>query len=95
MFGAILILAIAIVIVMIVFAVIIYHQMLMVNEINKRLLLLTQESMERERITKEEQQEALIQLATVTEANANKETFTSSVLTDDEADANFFSDTNY
>lgn len=67
----------------------------MVNEVNKRLLLITQESIERERITKEEQQDALIQLAIATETNASQETSTSTVVSDDEAEVNFFSDTNY
>ncbi len=36
---------------LILFAIIIYNQMLMVNEVNKRLLLLTKESVEKERLT--------------------------------------------
>ena len=93
--GAIIVLTFALVSALIIFAVILYHQMLMVNEVNKRLLLITQESIERERITKEEQQDALIQLAIATETNASQETSTSTVVSDDEAEVNFFSDTNY
>lgn len=40
-------------------AVIIYNQMLLLNEVNKRLVLVTQEALERERITKEEYEEKL------------------------------------
>jgi len=36
---------------LILFSIIIYNQMLMVNEVNKRLLLLTKESIEKERLT--------------------------------------------
>lgn len=93
--GAIIVLTVALVLALIIFAVILYHQMLMVNEVNKRLLLITQESIERERITKEEQQDALIQLAIATETNASQETSASTVISDDEAEVNFFSDTNY
>lgn len=56
---------------------------------------MTQESLERERITKEEQQDALIQLAIATEAAATKEYQNTSIATNDEEDVNFFSDTNY
>lgn len=95
MLGVIIVLAIAIVLALAIFAIINYHQMLMHNEINKRLLLLTQESLERERITKEEQQEALIQLAMTTEANVSRETSDAAVISDDESDANFFSNPDY
>jgi hypothetical protein len=36
---------------LVILAVVIYNQMLMVNEVNKRLLLMTKESIEKERIT--------------------------------------------
>ena len=93
--GAIIILAIALVAALIIFAVVLYHQMLMLNEVNKRLLLITQESLERERITKEEQQDALIQLAIATEANVSRESPNSSEISNDESEVNFFSDTNF
>lgn len=38
---------------------IVYNQLLMVNEVNKRLLLLASESMERERITADDLKEQL------------------------------------
>jgi hypothetical protein len=43
----------------IVLAIVIYNQMLMVNEINKRLLLIAQEAQDKERITMAELQQAL------------------------------------
>lgn len=39
-----------------------YHQILLMNEINKRLSLMTSESIERERMTMQEYQEALQQM---------------------------------
>jgi hypothetical protein len=95
---AIIILAFALVSALVILAVINYNQMLMVNEVNKRLLLLAQESIERERVTKEEQQDALIQLAVATEINATQELSRAPTVSqdeDDEEDINFFSDTNY
>lgn len=95
MLGAIITLTIALIAALIILAVIVYHQMLMINEVNKRLLLLTQESLERERVTKEEQQDALIQLAIATEANVSRESPNSSEISNDESEVNFFSDTNF
>ena len=45
--------------VVIILVVILYHQMLLVNEVNKRLLLLAKESIERERITMDELQDMI------------------------------------
>ena len=57
---AILITAIvAIVLIAVILAIIIYNQMLLLNQINKRLLLMTKESIEKERYTMEEMQERL------------------------------------
>jgi hypothetical protein len=92
---AVIILAIAIIAVTVVLAILFYHQMLLVNEVNKRLLLITQESIERERVTKEEQTDALIQLAIATENNDTPTSSKSEVITEDELEANFYSDTNY
>lgn len=47
-------LAIIFVAILLLFAFIIYHQMLLLNEVNKRLMLMTKESIERERLTQEE-----------------------------------------
>jgi len=46
-------------IIVIVLAVTIYHQMLLINEVNKRLLLMTKESIEKERLTMEELQDMI------------------------------------
>lgn len=47
------------VVVVVILSIIIYHQMLLINEVNKRLLLLTKESIEKERITMEELQSTI------------------------------------
>lgn len=46
-------------IIVIILAVTIYHQMLLINEVNKRLLLMTKESIEKERLTMEELQDMI------------------------------------
>lgn len=53
------ILVAAIIIIVIVISILVYNQMLLLNEVNKRLLLLTQESIEKERQTQEDLTEAL------------------------------------
>ena len=53
------ILGVVIVIVVLVLAVLIYNQMLLINEVNKRLLLMAKEAQENERITMEEFNERL------------------------------------
>lgn len=95
LFAAVIILSIALVISVIALCVMFYHQMLLVNEVNKRLLLVARESIEKERITKEEQTEALIQLAIATEANTPKQSDATPAYSEDEIEANFYSDTNY
>ena len=47
------------VLIVVILAIIIYQQMLLLNEVNKRLLLMTKEAIEKERITMEELQQAL------------------------------------
>lgn len=47
------------IVVVVILAIIIYNQMLLLNEVNKRLLLMTKESIEKERITMEELQASL------------------------------------
>lgn len=46
--------------IIIVLTILVYNQMLLLNEVNKRLLLFARESIEKERMTQEELQEALI-----------------------------------
>ena len=50
---------IALILITVVLAVIIYNQMLLLNQVNKRLLVMTKESIEKERITMDELQERL------------------------------------
>lgn len=59
---AIICIASAVVAICIVLTIIIYHQMLLYNEVNKRLLLLAQESIEKQRLTQEELNQALQEL---------------------------------
>ena len=57
---AVLIVAIvALIFISIILAVVIYNQMLLLNQVNKRLLLMTKESIEKERYTMEEVQQRL------------------------------------
>lgn len=57
---AVLIVAIsALILIAIVMAVVIYNQMLLLNQVNKRLLLMTKESIEKERLTMDELQTRL------------------------------------
>ena len=57
---AVLIVAIvALILIAIILAVVIYNQMLLLNQVNKRLLLMTKESIEKERMTMDELQERL------------------------------------
>lgn len=57
---AVLIVAVvALILITIVMAVVIYNQMLLLNQVNKRLLLMTKESIEKERLTMEELQSRL------------------------------------
>lgn len=59
---AVICLTIVVVAIVIVLAVLIYNQMLLLNEVNKRLLLMAKESIDKERMTQEELQEALVNL---------------------------------
>lgn len=60
------------------FAFIIYHQMLLINEVNKRLMLMTKESIDKERMTQDNYMDLLNQYNDVvneqTISNNNKET---------------------
>ena len=50
---------IALILIAIILAIVIYNQMLLLNQVNKRLLLMTKESIEKERMTMDELQERL------------------------------------
>lgn len=58
--------AILLAILFITMAIVIYHQMLLTNEVNKRLLLIATESIEKERTTQEELTQALQELERLT-----------------------------
>ena len=50
---------IALILIAVIMAVVIYNQMLLLNQVNKRLLLMTKESIEKERMTMDELQTRL------------------------------------
>lgn len=55
-------LAVVVVAILVLLGILLYNQMLATNEVNKRLLLITKESIDRERSTQQELQEALLEL---------------------------------
>ena len=59
---AIICLAAVVVVIVAVLTILVYNQMLLLNEVNKRLLLMAKESVDRERATMEELQNALVAL---------------------------------
>lgn len=59
-------LVVALVAIVIIIAILLYNQMLIINEVNKRLLLLAKDSVENERSTQEELTDALRQLDAAT-----------------------------
>lgn len=81
----VIILAAIIACILVLLGILFYNQMLVTNEVNKRLLLLTEDSMEKERSTQAELQEALIDLdRAVNEQNNPKPEEPSSPELDDE-----------
>ena len=64
-------LIIALVAIVVIIAILLYNQMLLLNEVNKRLLLMTKESIDKERLTQEELNEALRQLDALTNEQTN------------------------
>jgi hypothetical protein len=59
---AIVCIAAVVVAIVIILTILVYNQMLLLNEVNKRLLLMTKESIDKERYTQEQLQEALVEL---------------------------------
>lgn len=57
---AIICIAVLVLAIVIVLTILVYNQMLLLNEMNKRLLLLTKEAIDKERMTQEELQDALL-----------------------------------
>lgn len=74
---AIICIAAVVLTIVIVLAVLVYNQMLLLNEINKRLLLMTKEAIEKERTTQEELQDALITLEQMSNEEVSKHTVNS------------------
>lgn len=68
--AAIICLAIVVIAIVVVLAVLVYNQMLLLNEVNKRLLVMAKDAVEHDRHTTEELHEAVRQL----DAAANEET---------------------
>lgn len=66
--AAIVCIAIVVLAIVIVLTILVYNQMLLLNETNKRLLLLTKEAIDKERMTQEELQEALINIEQMSNA---------------------------
>ena len=69
-------LTVIVVALLVLLGILLYNQMLATNEVNKRLLLITKESIDRERSTQEELQQALIELdrATNEQTPTNQDT---------------------
>lgn len=59
---AIICIAAIVLVIIIVLTILLYNLMLLMNEVNKRLLLMTKESIDKERSTQEELQDALVAL---------------------------------
>ena len=86
---------IALILIAIILAVIIYNQMLLLNQVNKRLLLMTKESIEKERYTMEELQQRLDEFEAEFPIQPKKTTVVDSLGEDDESfDPHTFDTTN-
>ena len=59
MISVLIVAIIALILIAVILAIVIYNQMLLLNQVNKRLLLMTKESIEKERYTMEELQTRL------------------------------------
>ena len=82
--ATIIILAVVIVCILVLLGILFYNQMLANNEVNKRLLLITKESIDRERSTQEELQQALLELDRATQDNDQSGSGESTPTPDDE-----------
>ena len=63
----VIVLSVVIVCILVLLGILFYNQMLVTNEVNKRLLLITKESIDKERSTQEELQAALLELDRATQ----------------------------
>lgn len=93
---AVLIVAIsALILIAVIMAVVIYNQMLLLNQVNKRLLLMTKESIEKERLTMEELQTRLDEFESEYPIQPKKTTVVDNLGEDDEQfDPHTFDPTN-
>lgn len=86
---------IALILIAIIMAVVIYNQMLLLNQVNKRLLLMAKESIEKERLTMEELQERLDEFEAEYPIQPKKTTVVDNLGEDDEVfDPHNFDTTN-
>lgn len=74
----------ALILIAVIMAVVIYNQMLLLNQVNKRLLLMTKESIEKERYTMEELQARLDEFETEYPIQPKKTTVVDNLGEDDE-----------
>lgn len=86
---------IALILIAIILAVVIYNQMLLLNQVNKRLLLMTKESIEKERLTMDEVQQRLDEFESELPIQPRKTTVVDNLGEDDEPfDPHTFDTTN-
>lgn len=86
---------IALILIAIILAVVIYNQMLLLNQVNKRLLLMTKESIEKERLTMDEVQQRLDEFESEFPIQPKKTTVVDNLGEDDEPfDPHTFDTTN-
>lgn len=69
---AIICISVIVLLIVIVLTILVYNQMLLLNEVNKRLLLMAKESVDRERSTMEELQDALITIEQMSNDTSDK-----------------------
>lgn len=81
---AIICIAAIVLVIIIVLTILLYNMMLLMNEVNKRLLLMTKESIDKERSTQEELQDALVTL----EQMSNEQPVTPTVTMNESFDDN-------
>jgi uncharacterized protein YsxB (DUF464 family) len=85
---AIVCIAVVVLAIVIVLTILVYNQMLLTNEVNKRLLLMTKESIDKERSTQQELQDALVAMEQMAQDSqpSNTQTDTPSGFQDDDLD---------
>lgn len=75
---------VALILITVIMAVVIYNQMLLLNQVNKRLLLLAKESIENERLTMDEVQQRLDEFESEYPIQPKKTTVVDNLGEDDE-----------